>query len=79
MGADLGEQELDALKAQPVRGIIRSGYEDARPSEWLAQRTGATAVLVPQTIGATPAARDLASLYDAMLDSLLGALPAGGQ
>lgn len=69
---------LDQLKATPVRGIIRSGYEDARPSEWLAQRTGATALLVPQTIGATPAAKDLASLYDAMLDSLLGALPAGG-
>jgi zinc/manganese transport system substrate-binding protein len=70
---------LDELKAQPVRGIIRSGYEDARPSEWLAQRTGAMAVLVPQTIGATPAARDLAALYDAMLDSLLGALPNGGK
>ena len=64
---------LEALKATPVRGVIRSGYEDARPSEWLAERTGARAVLVPQTIGATPAAKDLVSLYDAMLDALLGA------
>jgi len=71
-------QLLDGLESQPVRGIVRSGYEDARPSEWLAQRTGARALLVPQTIGAVPAAKDLTSLYDAMLDSLLGALPPGG-
>jgi zinc/manganese transport system substrate-binding protein len=69
---------LDALKAAPVRGVIRSGYEDARPSEWLAERTGARAILVPQTIGAAPAAKDLTSLYDAMLDALLGA-PKGGR
>lgn len=64
---------LGELKAQPVRGIIRSGYEDPRPSEWLAERTGARAVLVPQTLGAVPAATDLVALYDAMLDALLGA------
>ena len=29
--------------------------------------------LVPQTVGATPAATDLYTLYDAMLDALLGA------
>lgn len=69
---------LGELKDAPVRGIIRSGYEDPRPSEWLATRTGARAVLVPQTIGATPAARDLASLYDAMLDALLEAPARGG-
>lgn len=64
---------LDALKGQKVQAIIRSGYEDARPSEWLAARIHAPAVLVPQTIGATPAATDLYTLYDAMLDALLGA------
>lgn len=68
---------LDQLKAAPVRGVIRSGYEDERPSAWLAERTGARAILVPQTIGAVPAAKDLVSLYDAMLDAMLGA-PAGG-
>lgn len=70
---------LEELKAAPVRGIIRSGYEDARPSEWLAERTGAHAVLVPQTLGAVPAAKDLASLYDSMLDALLAGAPAGGR
>ncbi len=64
---------LSDLQGQPVRAIIRSGYEDARPSEWLAARIHAPAVLVPQTVGAAPAAADLFTLYDAMLDALLGA------
>ncbi len=67
---------LEELKAAPVRGIIRSGYEDARPSQWLAERTGARALLVPQTLGATPPATDLGSLYDAMLDSMLAGVGA---
>jgi len=72
---------LDELKAKPVRGIIRSGYEDARPSQWLAERTGARALQVPQTLGATPAAKDLTSLYDAMLDAMLTGVgaPTGGK
>jgi zinc/manganese transport system substrate-binding protein len=64
---------LASLEGRPPRAIIRSGYEDPRPSAWLAERTGARAVAVPQTIGATPAATGLPELYDAMLDALLGA------
>ena len=64
---------LSEIKGQKIRAIIRSGYEDARPSEWLAERIHAPAVLVPQTVGATPQARDLFTLYDAMLDALLAA------
>lgn len=63
---------LDALRGQPVRAIIRSAYEDPRPSQWLSERIHAPAVLVPQTVGAVPAATDLIALYDAMLDALLG-------
>jgi zinc/manganese transport system substrate-binding protein len=69
---------LGQLKGQPVRAILRTAYEDAKPSEWLAARIGAPAVLVPQTVGAAPGADDLFGLYDAMLDALLGA-PAGGR
>jgi len=69
---------LKELEGAPVKGIIRAGYEDPRPSEWLAERTGARAMVVPQTLGATPAAKDLVSLYDAMLDALLGGADAHG-
>jgi zinc/manganese transport system substrate-binding protein len=64
---------LNELKGHPVKGILRTAYEDAKPSEWLAERIGAPPVLVPQTVGAVPAATDLFTLYDAMLDALLGA------
>jgi zinc/manganese transport system substrate-binding protein len=69
---------LGDLRGVKVLAIIRSGYEDPRPSEWLAERIGAPAVQLPQTVGATPAATDLFTLYDAMIDALLGA-PAGAK
>lgn len=64
---------LAKLEGVKVLAIIRSGYEDPRPSEWLAARIHAPAVQLPQTVGATAAATDLVTLYDAMLDALLGA------
>lgn len=64
---------LTTLKGQALRGILRTAYEDSKPSEWLGERIGVEPVLLPQTVGATPAARDLFATYDAMLDALLGA------
>lgn len=63
---------LHTLEGQRVHAIIRSGYEDPRPSEWLAARIHAPAVQLPQTVGATPAATDLFTWYDAVIDALLG-------
>jgi zinc/manganese transport system substrate-binding protein len=63
---------LDDLRGVQVTAIIRSGYEDPRPSEWLAARIHAPAVQLPQTVGATPAATDLFTWYDAVIDALLG-------
>jgi zinc/manganese transport system substrate-binding protein len=66
---------LKQIEGAPVRGVIRSAYEDARPSEWLATRARLRAVVLPQTVGATPAARDLVTLYDAIIDELLALQP----
>jgi zinc/manganese transport system substrate-binding protein len=55
--------------------IIRSPYQDAKPSEWLAERTGIPAVMLPLTVGGTVAATDLFSMFDDIIDRLLGALP----
>jgi len=64
---------LEQLKGTPVRAIIRTAYEDERPSQWLAERIHAPAVLVPHTVGATAQVTDLFTLYDAEIDALLGA------
>lgn len=53
--------------------IIRSPYQDSKPSKWLSERAGIPAVVLPLTIGGTAGATDLFSFYDAIIDTLLGA------
>jgi zinc/manganese transport system substrate-binding protein len=59
------------LARQPARMVLRTPYEDARPAEWLARETGARPVLLPFTVGGTPEASDLFSLFDEILARLL--------
>ncbi len=54
--------------------IIRSPYQDDRPSEWLAERTGISAIMLPLTVGGTEQAQDLFSLFDDIVGRLLKAL-----
>ena len=54
--------------------IIRSPYQDERPAEWLAERIGVEAVVLPLTVGGTAGATDLFALFDDILDRLLGAM-----
>lgn len=53
--------------------IIRSPYQDARASAWLSKRTGIPAIVVPLTVGGTDAATDLFTLFDDIVNRLLGA------
>ena len=67
-------QVLEVLKKQPVKLIIRAAYEDPRPSEFVGGRAGVPAVMLPYTIGGTPEAKDLYSLYQDTLNRMLKAL-----
>lgn len=53
--------------------IIRSPYQDKKPSQWLSDRTGIAAIVLPLTIGGTDGATDLFSLFDDIVERLLGA------
>ncbi len=53
--------------------IIRSPYQDGKPSEWLSERTHIPAVLLPLTVGGTSKATDLFGMFDDIIDILLGA------
>jgi len=68
---------LSKLVAQFGNGgadfIIRSTYQDDRPSEWLTERTGIEAIMLPLTVGGTDEAGDLFSLFDQIIGRLLGA------
>jgi zinc/manganese transport system substrate-binding protein len=54
--------------------VIRSAYEDERPSQFIAEKVHIPAVMLPFTVGGTPAAKDLFSLYDDTINRLLAAM-----
>jgi zinc/manganese transport system substrate-binding protein len=54
--------------------IIRSPYQDSKPSKWLSERTGIPAIVLPLTIGGVDEATDLFALFDSIVDRLLGAI-----
>jgi zinc/manganese transport system substrate-binding protein len=69
----LGEL-VTKLTATPPRMILRNAYNDPKAVEWLAERIHAPVVLLPYTVGGTPAAKDLFGLFDDTVNRLLGAL-----
>jgi zinc/manganese transport system substrate-binding protein len=62
---------LAKLKQTPAKVVVRSAYNDPRPAEWLAQRAGIPAVMLPYTVGGSDKAKDLFGLYDDTLARLL--------
>jgi zinc/manganese transport system substrate-binding protein len=68
------EEVVAQLKREPARMIIRSAYEDAHASEWLAERAGIPAVMLPFTVGGSDGAKDLFGLYYDSVQRLLQAM-----
>lgn len=65
---------LTQLQRQPARMVLHAAYQDGRASTWLARRASIPVVVVPFTIGGTPEAQDLFSLFDDTIQRLLKAL-----
>ncbi len=55
---------LEQLTPNPPAGIIRTPYENEKPSEWLSQRLAIAEIKLPFTIGGTSESIDLFTLYD---------------
>lgn len=53
--------------------IVRSVFEPERPSQWLSERAGIPAAVLPHAVGATDGAKDLYSLFDDVVTRLLEA------
>lgn len=64
---------LEQLKHQPARLVLRAIYQNERPSQWLAQKTGMPAVVLPYTVGGSARATDLFGLFDDTVQRLLEA------
>jgi zinc/manganese transport system substrate-binding protein len=63
---------LERHKRDPAKAVLRAAYDDPRPSEWLAGRAGLRAVVLPYTVGGSPAAKDLFGLYEETIALLIG-------
>jgi zinc/manganese transport system substrate-binding protein len=61
---------LEQLTPNPPVGIIRTPYENEKPSAWLSQRLDIPEIELPFTVGGNDAAVDLFSLYDETLRML---------
>lgn len=69
-------QVVETVRQQPVRMVLRSAYEDGRPSDFLKDRAKVPVAILPFTVGGTAQAKDLFGLYDDTLNRLLVALDA---
>lgn len=55
---------LEQLSPNPPAGVIRTPYENEKPSHWLSERLQIPEIMLPFTIGGTTDSVDLFSLYD---------------
>lgn len=68
-------QLVTRLSESPPRVILLNAYNDPKAGKWLSERIKAPIVVLPYSVGGTPAAKDLFGLFDDTLDRLLGAAP----
>ena len=59
------------LTAAPPKLILRNAYNDSKAVDWLSERIHVPVVLLPFSVGGTPAVKDLFGLYDDTVARLL--------
>jgi zinc/manganese transport system substrate-binding protein len=64
---------IGLTKSSNTLAIIRAAYQDPKPADWLADRTGVPAVTLPYTVGGDAQSKDLFGLFDSTIAKLLGA------
>lgn len=67
------EQLLRTARARPVAAILRTPFDAAEASAWLAARTGIPALLLPFTVDAPERQGALETLFDDILTAIEGA------
>ena len=70
------EELLSQLRSAPAALVIRTPYQDPQPSEWLTRQTGIPNAVLPFTVGGTPEADNLYSLFDTTIRILLDSMAA---
>jgi zinc/manganese transport system substrate-binding protein len=65
---------VDRMKRDPARLIVYSPYNNPRAAEFLSERAGIPAAMMPFTVGGTQEAKDLFGLFDDMLKRMRAAI-----
>ena len=66
-------QLVTKLSASPPKFIMLNAYNDPKAAKWLSERIHAPAVVLPFSVGGSPAAKDLFGLFDDTIEKLTGA------
>jgi zinc/manganese transport system substrate-binding protein len=66
-------QLVTKLSASPPKIILLNAYNDPKAAKWLSERIHAPAVVLPFSVGGSPAAKDLFGLFDDTIERLAGA------
>jgi zinc/manganese transport system substrate-binding protein len=64
---------VDQQKVAPAKLIVRTNVNDPSAANWLSEQTKLPAVELPYSVGGTPGAKDLFSMYDDAIGRLLAA------
>ena len=64
------EELLGTVRAHPIKVIIRAPYEPAEASQWLSEKTGVPAAVLPFTVGGDAKSGDLFALFDRTISLL---------
>lgn len=67
-------QVLSQLQQHPARMVIRSSYQDPKPSDWIAGRAHLPVVELPFSVGGDDSSKNLYSFFDDIIARLLGGL-----
>ena len=63
---------VERMKQDPAKAIVYSPYNSPRAAQFLSERTGIPALMMPFTVGGTDKAKDLFGLFDDSIARLLG-------
>jgi zinc/manganese transport system substrate-binding protein len=78
-GSQYLAQLVSELPAKGVRAVIHAAYEDPRGSQFVAERIGVPAIMLPYTVGGSEGARNLFGLFDDTLARLTTGLAGGAR
>ncbi len=65
---------IDQMTAQKVKVILMEPFYDEKPAKFVAEKTGAKVVMVPNSVGGNDQAKDYISLIDTILKNVVAAL-----